>query len=431
MSDTAIAKGKAWARRLIAVFVALWAAGSLATAADTVQLQATAVKQDLLVGEPLVLMVTMKTGAKVAIDGDLTWREAPLKVLIDRGQGFVPYREKRWVSGWREGDKGLLAGGQITLEYVLSYDDNLKDSVFPAPVTYRLVVEYRDDAIGPFRSNVVTLSVQAPSGDEQTVHDVLRRLGPEVSSIHQADRLSPDLADLVRRFPRSVYLQELRLNDLDARHSRVASGYHPDEPPVAGTADDPPPRPDLRPGVVSERLAGLVPLASEIAEVPGPFQANSLLVLAGLYAGSGDDQSARQTYERIVREFPNREAAKLALQEVGDTTPPAIEVTVSPSALWPPNKKLVPVTVAVTVNDDTDPEPAVRLVSITCDDGCDVSQDIAEAALNTDDRSFQLRATRKGGGTGRTYTITYSATDASANQTTARTTVRVPHDQSK
>ena len=73
----------------------------------------------------------------------------------------------------------------------------------------------------------------------------------------------------------------------------------------------------------------------------------------------------------------------------------------------------------------------VRLVSIACDDSCDPALDVDGADLNTDDREFQLRAERTGPGNGRTYTITYSATDASGNAAQAVTTVVVPHDKGK
>jgi hypothetical protein len=106
-------------------------------------------------------------------------------------------------------------------------------------------------------------------------------------------------------------------------------------------------------------------------------------------------------------------------------------VAATPSSLWPPNHKLEAISVAVNVSDNVDPNPTVKLESITCDDGCDTTKDIADVTLSTDDRQLQLRAERLGTGTGRSYTITYSATDASGNRATATTTVTVPHDQGK
>jgi hypothetical protein len=46
-----------------------------------------------------------------------------------------------------------------------------------------------------------------------------------------------------------------------------------------------------------------------------------------------------------------------------------------------------------------------------------------------DDTHFQLRAERMGGGDGRVYTITYTATDDSGNSTTEIAEVRVPHNR--
>ena len=43
--------------------------------------------------------------------------------------------------------------------------------------------------------------------------------------------------------------------------------------------------------------------------------------------------------------------------------------------------------------------------------------------------NISLRAERSGTGTGRIYTLTYSATDCSGNSSTAEVTVTVPHNQ--
>jgi hypothetical protein len=96
--------------------------------------------------------------------------------------------------------------------------------------------------------------------------------------------------------------------------------------------------------------------------------------------------------------------------------------------LWPPNHKYVTVQATVTARDNYDPSPTVELVSVTSnepDDGLG-DGDTADDIVITDSDTFQLRAERSGTGTGRVYTVTYRATDACGNSTTASATVTVP-----
>ena len=124
-----------------------------------------------------------------------------------------------------------------------------------------------------------------------------------------------------------------------------------------------------------------------------------------------------------------------ASTQVLDITPPVIHVSVSPNSLWPPNHKLAAIAATVVAVDECDPNPQVRLVSVTSsepDNGLgdgDTAGDVVGAAVGTDDRSFQVRAERSGPGPGRTYTIVYKATDASGNTAQATATVVVPHDK--
>lgn len=126
-------------------------------------------------------------------------------------------------------------------------------------------------------------------------------------------------------------------------------------------------------------------------------------------------------------------AAAARLQQIqaphpdADTLPPDIQVTAKPSKLWPPNSRLRAVTMDVFVSDDVDPNPAIKLLSITCN-GCP-QEDISGAEIGADDREFLLRATRDGRVKGgRMYTVTYEARDASGNVSSAAATVHVPHD---
>ena len=112
-----------------------------------------------------------------------------------------------------------------------------------------------------------------------------------------------------------------------------------------------------------------------------------------------------------------------------DQTPPILTITPTPATLWPPNGNLIPITTAITVKDDYDPQPEIKLESITSSEVLGAGE-IRDAQLGTDDRQFSLAATREGANlAGRVYTLTYSATDASGNKSTASTTVTVPHDQ--
>jgi hypothetical protein len=119
-------------------------------------------------------------------------------------------------------------------------------------------------------------------------------------------------------------------------------------------------------------------------------------------------------------------------QDDVDSTPPTLPASLSPSTIWPPNNKMVPIKAMIAATDDRDPAPVIKLVSITCDDNCDISKDVASAQIGTNDREFSLRATRSGKSkAGRTYNITYSATDSAGNTSTKTMSVVVPHDQGK
>ena len=116
---------------------------------------------------------------------------------------------------------------------------------------------------------------------------------------------------------------------------------------------------------------------------------------------------------------------------VVDTTPPQMNITATPSVIWPPNHKYVEVKVNVTAVDVCDPSPQITFVSITSnepDNGIGDGNTTNDIVI-IDDFTFKLRAERSGTGSGRIYTITYKATDASGNYVIASLTIEVPHNQ--
>lgn len=133
---------------------------------------------------------------------------------------------------------------------------------------------------------------------------------------------------------------------------------------------------------------------------------------------------------------PGQASSQLQLVQgpptASDTVPPSIQVVMTPNVLWPPNRRMVEVEANIAVSDNADPNPIVKLVSVTCNECEDVASDIQGAELGTDDRRFQLKADRIGHRKeGRVYTVIYSATDIAGNTATAQATVTIPHDQRK
>lgn len=106
-------------------------------------------------------------------------------------------------------------------------------------------------------------------------------------------------------------------------------------------------------------------------------------------------------------------------------TPPVITgLTATPDSLWPPNKKMIDVTIAATVVDDSDPSPACHITGVTSNEALNASDSSLSGPL-----ALSLRAERDGSGTGRTYSIGVICTSASQLSASGSVTVSVPHDQ--
>jgi hypothetical protein len=119
---------------------------------------------------------------------------------------------------------------------------------------------------------------------------------------------------------------------------------------------------------------------------------------------------------------------------VVDTTPPELDVVLDRDVLWPPNHLMSGIVATITATDPCESNPTVVLTSITSDEPDDAKgdghfpDDIQEATYGSLDTQFLLRAERQGTGSGRTYTIVYTASDMSGNIGRDTVCVRVPHD---
>jgi rhamnogalacturonan endolyase len=108
-----------------------------------------------------------------------------------------------------------------------------------------------------------------------------------------------------------------------------------------------------------------------------------------------------------------------------DTQAPAFKLLEpSQSIIWPPNHQMVPITIDAKVVDLIDQAPTAKIVSVSSNEN---TGGLPQWQI-TGPLSVSLRADRDGRGTGRVYTITIEARDASGNTTTGLVQVTVPHD---
>ena len=107
---------------------------------------------------------------------------------------------------------------------------------------------------------------------------------------------------------------------------------------------------------------------------------------------------------------------------ITNTAPDITGAAPSIASLWPPNNKMVDISIEGVKDADGD-EIAISIDSISDDEGSDPD----DAVANGDTAS--LRAQRDGSGDCRTYTIEFTADDGNGGVSTGSVTVEVPHDQ--
>jgi len=129
------------------------------------------------------------------------------------------------------------------------------------------------------------------------------------------------------------------------------------------------------------------------------------------------------------------------IDDVLVTFPPANQdplctVTSNVSTLWPPNHKMV----AITLSGGSDPDGnpiTLTVTGVTQDeptnglgDG-DTPKDAKYPGSATNPGPLQVRAERSGLGDGRAYVISYTLDDGNGGSCDGTVTIGVPHDQSK
>jgi hypothetical protein len=150
----------------------------------------------------------------------------------------------------------------------------------------------------------------------------------------------------------------------------------------------------------------------------------------GVQSGKPTDDGYEAVYSNYYAGF--------AIKTAADTTPPTLDLECSHESLWPPNHKMVEVTVDPNAEDNSGGAVtiAASVSSNEAENGTgdgDAAPDWANISVDstTGVVTLDLRAERAGGGDGRVYTITITATDEAGNSASTSCEVTVPHDKKK
>ena len=112
--------------------------------------------------------------------------------------------------------------------------------------------------------------------------------------------------------------------------------------------------------------------------------------------------------------------------------PDCTGASVSPTELWPPNHKLVPLVLSGITDPDDDPVVA-RIVAVFQDEPVNDVGDGAtcpDGVVSSVDGAF-LRSERSGSGDGRVYHVRFTAADGNGGACEGEATVCVPHDRGR
>ncbi len=149
------------------------------------------------------------------------------------------------------------------------------------------------------------------------------------------------------------------------------------------------------------------------------------------------DLGAHTLTLRVTDGINNPVVADIAV-EVIDTVAPTLAPVPDKGILWPPNHKMVDITIEANAGDNSG-GPVTLTAAVTSnepEDGLgdgDKYPDWSDLEIDSETGviSLQLRAERSGSGDGRVYTVTIMATDESGNSSSADVKIIVPHDMRK
>jgi hypothetical protein len=138
----------------------------------------------------------------------------------------------------------------------------------------------------------------------------------------------------------------------------------------------------------------------------------------------------RTIHYRSVDNAGNIEEARSLTVRI-DQTAPAISLSADPSVIWPPNGKIIPITIS---GSGADAVSGLAAVSYVVTDEYGAPLGVPLRSLNGDSATWadQLSVEARRNGydlDGRVYQVVATLSDVAGNTATATVIIRVPHDR--
>lgn len=190
--------------------------------------------------------------------------------------------------------------------------------------------------------------------------------------------------------------------------------------------------PDKDRGIRDRAIPALEPEASSQAE-DQTFVLPPDLPEGTYYAGACADA------DKAVVELDERNNCQVSRLQISlpmevppNRSPDCTQARPSLDRLWPPNHRLVPITILGVTDPDNDPV-AIRVTRITQDEPTDGlgDGDTSPDGFGMGTAQAQVRAERSGTGNGRVYAIAFAAEDGKGGSCSGTVHVGVPHDRGK
>ena len=178
-------------------------------------------------------------------------------------------------------------------------------------------------------------------------------------------------------------------------------------------------------------------ISGSITPAPNPAGWNNSNATVSFSASDNLSGVASKTPDQVISsEGPRQIISGEAMDKAGnkattqvtvniDKSSPTVSITANPNVLWPPNQKMIDVKISGSAIDGIS-----GIASLTFKVKDEYGK--VEPAISSFGSSIQLEAWRNGDDRdGRLYIITVTIKDNAGNESTASTTVLVPHDQGK